>query len=535
MMKLSLRSGSIVSAIMALGQFVAMTPCCADRTAAVYYLPNTPNGLKPTQSWDAVGSTPSGDIYVGGMDHVSNAALYRFRPATGSLEYVGDARSASEAANNWLAGETVQKFHTRPLWYGGKVYVATLNYSSLDDTYLQMRGFKWYAYDEATSAFTDLSASVPGGTAIEKGGIVALSLAPSDHLFYAMTIPTAEIVSYDPNSNVTTQRGRPSRFNKAYIYSARFMWVDSQGRLYLSAGNPDYSPQTGTPDDPAVFGHIYYYDPGQGFGEATHWSLVNVTAIQSGQWALDRQACYMMDDRANLFLFDDRQRSFERLGQVPVTQPSWVFQLSANGKKIYIIEGRHDSEGRLFEFDIGTRQYRLLCSLSDLAPSLLRGDVCGFDSWDRDGRFYITSGNGQDNVALIQIDPVLVKVAFGQLPALMEVELALANGHPDTFTIVRRGDTTAATTVLYSARTVDDPADFERFYTAVVPQGQTAVEVLFPRFSRAGESIRVDLIPDGDTYKVGPVRSVIGKQIPPGHRRRVGLGVRVRHLTEAGK
>jgi len=107
--------------------------------ANVYFLPNTVDGLKPTQSWDAVGSSPSGNIFVSGMDHVSNAALYRFRPADGTLDYVGDARAASQAANNWLPGEAVQKFHTRPLWYNGKVYVATLNYSNLDPNYLLAR------------------------------------------------------------------------------------------------------------------------------------------------------------------------------------------------------------------------------------------------------------------------------------------------------------------------------------------------------------------------------------------------------------
>ena len=33
------------------------------------------------------------------------------------LAYVGDARSASEAAGNWQPGETVEKFHTRPTWH----------------------------------------------------------------------------------------------------------------------------------------------------------------------------------------------------------------------------------------------------------------------------------------------------------------------------------------------------------------------------------------------------------------------------------
>ena len=42
-------------------------------------LPDTPNGLRPTQSWSGAGSAPDGDIYVAGMDHRTNAALYRLR------------------------------------------------------------------------------------------------------------------------------------------------------------------------------------------------------------------------------------------------------------------------------------------------------------------------------------------------------------------------------------------------------------------------------------------------------------------------
>src|SRR5262249_44329328 len=117
----------------------------AQPSSQAFLLPDTPDGLKPTQSWDAVGSTPSGDIFVAGMDHVTNAALYRFRPATGGLEYVGDARAASESANNWLTDEAVQKFHTRPLWHHGCVYVSTLNWSILTSGYLGARSLKWYA------------------------------------------------------------------------------------------------------------------------------------------------------------------------------------------------------------------------------------------------------------------------------------------------------------------------------------------------------------------------------------------------------
>ena len=80
------------------------------KTDGIWYwtLPNTPNGLRPVQKWSGAGSTPDGEIFVAGMDHVRNSALYRLRDQV--LRYVGDARSASQAANNWKPGEVVEKF-----------------------------------------------------------------------------------------------------------------------------------------------------------------------------------------------------------------------------------------------------------------------------------------------------------------------------------------------------------------------------------------------------------------------------------------
>lgn len=106
-------------------------------------MPTTPNGLVPTQSWSGAAPAPEGDVYVAGMDHSTNSALYRLHGD--SLSYLGDAKSASAAAENWRAGETAQKFHVRPIWHNGRVYVATYGSSTLDATYLSLRGFHWYA------------------------------------------------------------------------------------------------------------------------------------------------------------------------------------------------------------------------------------------------------------------------------------------------------------------------------------------------------------------------------------------------------
>jgi hypothetical protein len=117
--------------------------------------------LAPVQSWSGAGSKPDGEIFIAGMDHVHNSALYRLHDQV--LRYVGDARSASGAANNWKPEEVAEKFHTRPTWLADRVYVATLSSSTLDSSYLTKRGFHWYASDTENGRFLDLSASEPGG------------------------------------------------------------------------------------------------------------------------------------------------------------------------------------------------------------------------------------------------------------------------------------------------------------------------------------------------------------------------------------
>lgn len=52
-----------------------------------------------------------GSIYVSGHDHVSNSMRYRLDPPSGDVDWVGDARTASTAAENWKAGESPTRAH----------------------------------------------------------------------------------------------------------------------------------------------------------------------------------------------------------------------------------------------------------------------------------------------------------------------------------------------------------------------------------------------------------------------------------------
>lgn len=382
-------------------------------------LPDTPDGLKPIQSWHSTGSAPNGDIYVGGMDHATNSALYRLDARTGVLGYVGDARAASEAAHNWRPGETAEKFHTRPLWLDGKVYVATLDRSTLDDAYLSRRGFHWYAYDPAQSRFTDLSATEPGGVGAAHLGLVTLAADPARKVIYGAAIPTAEIFRYDVARARTEALGRPAAYDTPYLYTGRVMWVDGRGRLYFTAGNPQYAA-----GDPAIYGHIHYYDPAAGgFGDRRDWALVEPRALETGQCVENRAHCFFADDQGHVYRFDDAGPAWTYLGQMEVPKAEiwvWMFQVSADGKTAYYATSSWMPEANpagLYEFDLATGKSHRLCGLDQLDPAL--GPLflhTGYDAWDRDGRFYFTSFTSETDqrVVLTRVDPARLKAALGR-------------------------------------------------------------------------------------------------------------------------
>ncbi len=380
-------------------------------------LPTTPNGLYPRQSWHATGSAPNGDIYVAGMDHRTNAALYRIEAATGLLRYVGDARSASEAADNWRPGETAQKFHTRPLWHRGKIYVATMDRSDLDAAYLERRGFHWYAYDPATDRFTDLSAKEPGGTAVPHGNLVSLASDPVNDVIYGAGVPTGEIYRYDVASGRTQDLGRPTIYGTPYVYTGRVMWVDGRGRLYFTAMQPE---------DPARLDHIMYYDPQSGFGEEKDWKLQEGMALETGQCTEGGRRCVFADDRGHVYRFDQDAHSWTYHGQVQTGKTAgwggvefWLFALSPGCDSVYLATStspKTSEDTALYEFDLATGRTRTICVLADLDPAFAGRHVhTGYDAWDRQGRFYFASFGYPDRPVIVsRIDPDRLKAALAR-------------------------------------------------------------------------------------------------------------------------
>jgi hypothetical protein len=330
----------------------------------------------------ACGGVPDGDyIYVAGMDHSTNSALYMVDVTARILHYVGDAKSASQAVDNWHEGETMEKFHSRPQWYNGRIYVAGLDRSYPNAEFLERRGLKWYVYDPLEDTFTDLSAAEDGGTSTEKGGVRTFAVDHDNGLFYGHRVPLMEVLVYDVVQQQTTVIGRPVQWDSPeYIYTNGFTWLDSRKRLYMSSGN--YA----NGDLPiSKYGMVYRYDPAKGTDPAVsmeplddfkletfHTNGKDIPAsIELGQLVLDGKVGLMTSDQGHAYLFEDEGPDWTYLGKMPNQNNYmglWAMNVSLDGRKMYMLTSRPGNE--FFELDVESREWTKIGNAGDIDPSM---------------------------------------------------------------------------------------------------------------------------------------------------------------------
>lgn len=343
--------------------------------------------------------------------------LYKLDPSTGVLAWVGDAQTASLAANNWEPDESAEKFHTRPTYYKDRVYVATLDKSTMNDAFLSTRGFHWYAYQLETGDFVDLSATEPAGVGAEHLQVVSIQADPVNDRIYGMTIPENKLLYYDVEQGLTTVIGTPDSW-EGYFYSSRFIWTDSLGRVYLTGGTERLQWNKG--EDREVLDSVWRYDPSSGF-EDTGFELQALAAIEVGQWNAAGNILYVSDDMGHIYRFSDQigeaDVTWEYLGRpdfpageaLGKKNKVWVFQLDPNEKIIYL--GRSDNisqANEIWQFDIETGDSSILAVLPELdSEAGIESFIAGYDSWDNEGNFYFASFSMFDsqNVFLIGLNP----------------------------------------------------------------------------------------------------------------------------------
>jgi len=473
----------------------------------IWQMPDAPDGSRPDQSWLAVGSDAEGEIYISGHDHQTNSMLYRMYQHDDTLRWVGDAKSASEAANNWQAGESAEKFHTRPVHHNGTVYVATLDSSDMNNSFLNTRGFHWYGYQPADNSFTDLSATEPNGVGAQTMQIVTIQKDLVNNLLYGMSIPENKLVRYDIATGTTTVLGKPSAWT-GYFYSNRFMWVDSRGRVYITGGSSRNQWNQG--ESASTFNHVWYYDPQTGFGELPSFALQGPNAMEVGQWDRRRENLYVSDDQGNIYRFNDAAASWTFLGRPSFSSSlkTWVFQLSADEEKIYIGLSDGGQPNAIHEYNIATGNSSELLQINDLdATAATENFITGYDSWDSRGSFHISNFSmyDGDNAYMLGINPVRIKVEKGLLPELVALS---AEWQGTSIEVTRTGLSSNALEVLYQVRGYNSAGDWiTTAHGELTMAANATITSIAPNSlnSAAGVAVvssKFVLIPDGNDYVV---------------------------------
>ncbi len=468
-----------------------------------WIVPVTPDRLNPSQCWFSISSSYEDNIFITGSDHKTNAAIYRLDLKNDKLLYAGDAKSASIKVNNWLQNETAEKFHNRPIYYNGKVYVATTDYSYLNDGYLFKRGFHWYAYDIASGKFIDLSVKEPDGVGGKNASLMSTALDEKKGFIYGLESPRGLLFRYDIKKGLTVNLGRPDFFTNKYYNAGRFIWCDSDGKVYYTVSGIDF---------------VLCFDPKTGFSKKTEWTLktkyFSDKLLRIGQWSLDGKRCYIADYEANFYLFNDENKNFTFIGQGEGDKKHYkiyrngeafrirVLNVSADEKKIYFANDDAESFS-LFEFDIASKKTRRLCCLYELnekLKDLKYFNRAGHDSWDNNGRFYIASFGRElgetTDLILTRIDPVLLKVKLG-IQNLIKVKIV---SNKNEIILSRTGDISKELEVIlkYSNKTNYG------FLKPVIPSNSKSItlklEDIIPKHFSTGD-FKVTVVPDGNTYK----------------------------------
>ncbi len=502
-----------------------------------------PQGLSPTQSWHCTGSSPDGDIYQGGMDHTNNSSLFRLTASEGDiadrkLRYVGDALTAAIMADTWYdwvsqvgKPEYFEKFHTRPFYNNGKMYVTNMSASYPNDPWQSIPGFHWFAYDKSNESFEDIL----GNGAFGIGQIVSLTADPVYDRLYGASVPEGKIFEHDLNYHETYDLNRPYVKHPNYhlaqdiIYAARVLWIDSKHRLYFSMGKDWY----GDPDIPGEYqdpvetcGYLHYIDIDD---PSPTWVKTNmqlqvsghVDSIEVGQWSRDHTRFYCMDDKQRIYRFTDNgptpvEPSWDYLGQATRYgdgAESWVFHVSPDEKKIYIVHSvwNISSLPRLLEFDIDSGTTTVLRELRQMDNDGVstcrfgqRRRHTGYDAWDNHGGFYFASFNGDDgsHVILTGVNPARLKAdAFGT--TLVEVDLQTVGGQFN----ITRNTTQNNLEVLYELHTIGTQ-EHTYYGQTTIEQGQTVKSLTVTdlnaihNITDSPASYVLTVIPDGNDYVV---------------------------------
>jgi hypothetical protein len=178
-----------------------------------------PDGMGPLKStWNSVGMDPDENIYVVFGDekgsvaknsnvtgnNYSDAALCKYSVKNGTYEAISSLVDVLKAENNWKPGEFVEKGHSQLPYMDGKIYIGTMEFSSLEgerekvmSEMKKYRGGHLLSYEVKTGSFKDLSKNLPGSVLFPGQGLIALDPLPEFNYIVCLSSPRGDIALYN--------------------------------------------------------------------------------------------------------------------------------------------------------------------------------------------------------------------------------------------------------------------------------------------------------------------------------------------------
>ncbi len=388
-------------------------------------------GFRTHSCWSGLGVSSRGDVYMTASNHLQsggNAAICKYDPVADKISVLGDLKSISTAANNWMPGESQHKVHTFLMEHAdGKIYLASDDY----DPSPFLRGAHVYTIDPATDQVVDFSKTQPflmtknlnviantgkaeerSGVFIEFYGIKGLSLNPrAPGVIYAMTYPDGHLIRYDTGNGAMQVVGQSKPVS--YVF-----YTDNSGNAY-------YAKESGS----GLSLVKYELATGNTTVVKSFFLGIELGAIaptQSGNIVYCLEAATQ-----KIYRLDCSKDSFTEFTTVCGTNwwQLYNLSLSPDGRSLYFVSNNND-RSTIRKIDLATKQ----CSeFLDINALLGSRDLCfgGVNVWDDAGNFYAPVWTYPD-----KSDLALLKVSTNDLPLESSpATLSVASGGSQTMNL----------------------------------------------------------------------------------------------------
>jgi len=358
--------------------------------------------------WSALGTSLEGHVYIAISNHQQpggNSAIYKYDTMLGRMSALGDLRSISTAAGNWMPNESQYKVHSFLMRDGsGKIWFASDDHPPTPF----LRGAHLYQLDTATDVVTDYSrtqpmllnqamqpvvntgqAAVGSGVFVEYYGIKGLYLnARAPDALYAITYPDGHVIEHDPTTGAIAKIGQAK-------HGAFLTYADNRGNFYYetSSGNglaiQKYDRATGTTRTVAT---VPGFEVGAvaptSCGEVVYWLIADTKKIYRHDCLTDQFVEIATACGSNWWRI-------------------YNLSLSPNGEALYYVSN-NNAHSVIQRIDLVTGA----CTVAlDVDALLGTRDLCfgGVNVWDRNGFLYAPvwtfSAPQSEDVALLKVGP----------------------------------------------------------------------------------------------------------------------------------